>query len=117
MNGNRILASEFAIAIAFITWQDLKAKYLPWPGTIVRVCSAFAILSIVGAASEELAAALGGGFLLAGFLRYYQNKNIGPYGIPFTSQEAPFGPIIGSDPNGKNKGPMTYTPLYFGATK
>lgn len=109
MNGNRILASEFAIAIAFITWQDLKAKYLPWPGTVVRVCSAFAILGIIGAASEEFAAALGGGFLLAGFLRFYQSKSAMPYGIPFTTQEAPFAPRHGLD--------GTYTPLYFGATK
>lgn len=115
MNGNRILAGEFAIAIAFIAWQDLKFKYLPWPATIARVCVAFGILGIVSAASEEFAAVLGGGFLLAGFLRFYQSKSKGPYAIPFVSQDAPYGPIQGVSPNG-TKSPITYQPLYFGST-
>lgn len=114
MNGTRILAGEFAIAIGFVAWQDLKSGYLPWPAVVVRICSAFAILGVLSNASEEFAAALGGGFLVAGFMRYYQSNRALPYGIPYTSQVAPFAPLGTQGAQGQSQGPLNYTPLYFG---
>ena len=77
MSANRILASEFVVAVGFSSWAALKSRQLPWPPTIIRTALAFGILYILAQASPELASALGAGFLLAQLIKVLENKT--PY--------------------------------------
>lgn len=74
---NKLLAAEFVVALGFSSWGALKDKQLPWPPTVVKTGLAFAILGIVATISPELAATLGGGFLLAQLIKVLENKT--PY--------------------------------------
>jgi hypothetical protein len=73
MNANRILAGEWFVAIAFTSYFAIKKKYWPWPPTIIRISLGFGVFGIFALAAPEVAAALASGFLLAGFLKIYQN--------------------------------------------
>lgn len=65
MNSSKVLATEFGIAIAFNVYGAVKAHNVPWPPTIVRIGIAYGLLGVLAVASEELAALMGAGFLLA----------------------------------------------------
>lgn len=65
MNGSKALATEYGIALAFNVYGAVKSRNVPWPATIVRIGIAYGMLGIVAVVSEELAALLGAGFLLA----------------------------------------------------
>lgn len=80
MNPKSILAGEFVLAIAFTSWFAIKNQYAPWPPTVVKICASFGIFGIVAMAAPEIAAALAGGFLLAGFLKIYQEGLSNYYG-------------------------------------
>lgn len=79
MNGTKILAGEYLIALAFLSWAAIKHKYWPWPGAIFKMSVGFAVLGIVGMAAPEVAASLGAGYLLAGFLHIYSNGGLSLY--------------------------------------
>lgn len=103
MNGNRILAGEFAIALAISSWAAMRDGWWPWPGTVIKTGIAFSILGFVAMVDESFAALLGGGFLLADVLRVYQTGK----------------PFLGGVP-GESKAPLpegfTYFPLQLGGT-
>lgn len=81
-NSGKVLGIEFGVSVAVSSWAAMKAGYWPWPPTIVKTSIAFAILSVVSIASEELAAMLGAGFILANLVRIYSNKDPYTGGIP-----------------------------------
>lgn len=92
---NRILASEFIVAVAFSSWAALKSRQLPWPPTIIRTAIAFAILYILAQASPELAAALGGGFLVAQLIKVLENKPPYTGGVPESDGSGKHGHLSG----------------------
>lgn len=69
MNGQRVIAAEFAISLSILTWGATRQGFWPWPASIARAAFAFAVLSLLGLISEEFAALLGAGFLLAQVLK------------------------------------------------
>lgn len=102
MNGGRILIGEYVIAVTFSSVFAMKAKYAPWPGTLVKISLAFGTLGLLSFASEEFAALLGGGFLLAAFLNLYQkNDGLKNYkgGVPSAADNAnlPYVPLHWGD--------------------
>lgn len=100
MRGSRILAAEFLLAVGFVSWAAIKHGYWPWPPTLVKLGIGFAVLGVVAQADENIAATLGGGFLLAGFLRQYQ-KGIKDYQggvVPIGANGASFYPLKIGDP-------------------
>jgi len=82
MNGQRVLAVEFAVLIGVASWAAIKKKYFPWPPTVVKTAVFVSLLGVVSVASDELAAWLGAGFIVANLVRTYQGNN--PYmgGLP-----------------------------------
>lgn len=79
---NKLLAAEFVVALGFSSWSALKDKQLPWPPTVVKTGIAFSILGMVGVVSPELAATLGGGFLLAQLIKLLEKKTLYTGGAP-----------------------------------
>lgn len=75
MNGQRIIAAEFAASVSIITYGSTKEGFWPWPANIARSAFAFAILSLLGLVNENLAALLGMGFLLAQILKTPVDEN------------------------------------------
>lgn len=71
MKSDRILAIEFMILIGIASWGALKKGYYPWPPTIVKTALFVSLLGIISAASSELAATLGAGFIVANLVRMY----------------------------------------------
>lgn len=69
MNGQKVIAAEFAVSISILTWGATRQGFWPWPATVARTAFAFAILSLLGLLNEQLAALLGAGFLLAQILK------------------------------------------------
>lgn len=69
MNGQKVIAAEFAISLSIITWGATRQGFWPWPATVARAAFGFAVLSLVGLFNEQLAALLGAGFLLAQVLK------------------------------------------------
>jgi hypothetical protein len=82
MKGDRILAIEFLILIGVASWGALKRGYYPWPPTIVRTALFVSLLGILSAASSELAATLGAGFIVANLVRMYGGKTSYMGGLP-----------------------------------
>jgi len=103
MNGSRVLAAEFVLAVGFASWGAIKAGFWPWPPTIVRIGVGFAVLGLIAQVNEEVAATLGGGFLLATFLRQYQ-KGLKNYqgGVDINTSIYPI--LIGGMTSAKQKG-------------
>lgn len=100
---NRILAAEFIVAVGFSSWAALKSRQLPWPPAVVRTALAFGILYVLAQASPELAGVLGGGFLLAQFVKVLENKTPYTGGVPQLSQTTD---QSGSHPASDNLGSM-----------
>jgi len=71
MKGERILAIEFLILIGIASWGALKKGYYPWPPTIVKTALFVSLMGILSAASPDLAATLGAGFIVANLVRMY----------------------------------------------
>jgi hypothetical protein len=85
VNTSKMLAAEYGIAVAIVSWSAIKgptsnrlnpeersaqsAHYWPWPPTIVMTTSAFGILGMLSAVQPEIAGVLGAGFLLAQIIR------------------------------------------------
>lgn len=69
MNGQRVIAAEFAISISILTWGATRQGFWPWPASVARAAFAFAVLSLLGLINENFAALLGAGFLLAQILK------------------------------------------------
>jgi len=82
MNASRILAAEYIVALGFSSWAALKSRQLPWPPTVIRTSIAFAILYVAAQFSPELAATLGGGFLVAQLIKVLENKEPYTGGVP-----------------------------------
>jgi hypothetical protein len=85
MNGQRVLAVEFAVLIGVASWAAIKKKYFPWPPTIVKTAVFVSLLGVVSVASDELAAWLGAGFILANLVRTYQGHNPYTGGLPINA--------------------------------
>ena len=66
-----MLAIEFALILGIASWGALKRKYVPWPPAFIRSAAAFSVLAVVAMASEEFAALLGAGFILANLVKMY----------------------------------------------
>lgn len=81
-NTKAILISEYVIALGVASWAALKAKQAPWPPTIIKTGIAFSLLGFVAYASQELAATLGAGFLIAQLVRVLGGKDPYTGGIP-----------------------------------
>lgn len=73
MNGTQVLAGEAVVAMAFVAWRNIKGGYAPLPNQIIMSGISFAVIGVVSYASPELAALLGGGFLLALLIKDLQN--------------------------------------------
>lgn len=69
MNGQRVLAAEFAVSVSILGWGAVKQGFWPWPASVARSAFAFAVLSLIGLFDDRIAAVLGAGFLLAQVLR------------------------------------------------
>lgn len=65
MNGNRILAAEFGVSMAIVTWGAVNKKYWPYPINVNRTVFAYAIIGLFALINENLAALLAAGFILA----------------------------------------------------
>lgn len=79
---NKTLAMEFLIAVAFSSYSAVKAKEMPWPPTVVKTAIAFAIVGIVAAVNDRLAAVLGAGFLMAQLIKVLDKKELYTGGAP-----------------------------------
>lgn len=64
-NVNKVLAAEYVLAVGINSWGAIKAGFVPWPSAIMRTGLAYGLLGLLATGAPELAAALGGGFLLA----------------------------------------------------
>jgi hypothetical protein len=73
MNGNGILAGEAVISLGIVSWRAMKEGYAPLPNEVVRSAVAWGIIGVVAYASPDLAAILGGGFLLALLVKEFQS--------------------------------------------
>jgi hypothetical protein len=71
-NSSAILAGETVIALGIVSWRTLKEGYAPLPNEITRAAAAWAIIGVMAYASPDLAAILGGGFLLALLIKELQ---------------------------------------------
>lgn len=91
MKGDRILAMEFVILIGVASWGALKKGYYPWPATIVKTALFVSLLGLVAAASSELAATLGAGFIVANLVRMYGSGATYMGGIPTDNSGAVVG--------------------------
>jgi len=78
-NPMRILAMEFMLSLAVVSWAPIKKGYYPWPPTIMRSAIAYAILSFVALVDDTFAAVLGGGFLLAQIIGALNKGNLPDY--------------------------------------
>jgi hypothetical protein len=72
-----ILIGEYIVALGFSSWAALKSKQAPWPPTVIKTSMAFSILALVAMATPELAATLGGGFLMAQLIKVLSKQT--PY--------------------------------------
>lgn len=99
---NRLLVYEYLVAIGITSWAAIRgdtsiptknrARYAPWPPTIVMTSVAFGILSLVGAVSKPLAGTLGAGFLLAILTKTLgESKPFELSGIPQSKTFAEYG--------------------------
>jgi hypothetical protein len=75
---NRILATEYVVALGISSYAAIKDGQAPWPPTVIRTSIAFGILGMVAMMNERFAYVLAGGFLLAQLLKVYET------GTPFT---------------------------------
>lgn len=82
MKGDRILAVEFLVLLGIASWGALKKGYYPWPPTIVKTALFVSLLGILSAASSELAATLGAGFIVANLVRMYGSGKTYMGGLP-----------------------------------
>lgn len=82
MNTNRVLAGELLVSLGFSSWAAIKSRQAPWPPNIVYTCVAFGILGAFSFVSQELAATLGAGFLLAQLIKVMGNKDPYTGGVP-----------------------------------
>lgn len=92
MKGNRILAAEFVILVGIASWAALRKQYYPWPPTIVKTALFTSLLGIISAASEEFAATLGAGFILANLVKMYSSGATYMGGLPVDSAGADVAP-------------------------
>lgn len=74
MNARMILVVEASVSAGINMWGALRKGYWPWPATFIRTGIAFALLLVLSLASEEMAALLGGAFLLAQILKTPTNS-------------------------------------------
>lgn len=72
-DGAQILAGEAVVAMAIVAWRNIKGGYAPLPNQIILSGISFAVIGVVSYVSSELAALLGGGFLLALLIKQLQN--------------------------------------------
>lgn len=82
MKGDRILAIEFLILIGIASWGALKKSYYPWPPTLVKTALFVSLLGVLSAASSDLAATLGAGFIVANLVRMYGKGTTYMGGLP-----------------------------------
>lgn len=68
MDARKALAYEFMLATAINSWGAIKQGYAPWPPVIVASAIAMAVLSLVSAIDDRLAALLGAGFIMASLM-------------------------------------------------
>lgn len=87
MNANKVLAAEYAVSMAAITYNAVRSThssttsangYYPLPPTVTKATMGWLVLALIGSFNAAYAAVLGAGFLLAQFLRNYQNGFYGP---------------------------------------
>lgn len=85
MDGTQVLAGEAIVAMGVIAWRNIKGGYAPLPNQLIMSGISFGVIGVVAYASPELAAMVGGGFLLALLIKEFQhptdvNKYQGPPG-------------------------------------
>lgn len=84
MTGSTVLAAEALIAAAVVSWRNIKGGYAPLPNQIIMSGISFGLIGVVTYVSPNLAALLGGGFLIAILIKELQkpidNKYQGPAG-------------------------------------
>lgn len=73
MNGGKVLAGEFLVGLAFVSYSAIRNNYWPWPPTLVRMGIGFAVLGGIAMINEEIAALLGAGFLIGGYMKLSQS--------------------------------------------
>ena len=84
-NSTRILAMEFGIAVAMLTWPAIKDKYLPWPAPFIRTAFSFSVFAMLDVIVPGFGALLGAGIMLAVFVKnsaVYTGKAEGIAGYP-----------------------------------
>jgi hypothetical protein len=82
MRTNQILAAEFAVGAAVMSWNALKRHWWPWPASLARVGLGFAVISLLAVPVPELAVTLGAGFLLVDVVKMLSSKTASQIGIP-----------------------------------
>lgn len=75
MDGMRILAGEAIIALGVVAWRNIKGGYAPLPHQLILSGLSFGIISLIGYVSDDLAAILGAGFLLAILIKEFQHPS------------------------------------------
>jgi len=117
MNGLKVLAGEYALAVGMESWRAIRDQYVPFPALLIRSSFGFGVLALLSFASEELAAVLGAGFLIVLFIKHpedYTGKPQGTYGqqsnMPqYDNEVLRFGSNKKTD-QGDSIGPQSNTP-------
>lgn len=95
MNSKHLFMGAFLIAIASISWHEVKdCRQLPWPPRLIFAGLVFGLLDLFSIVNEELAGVVAIGFVLAtlvngGWVKECEHEGTGqPHTAAFITTEA-----------------------------